>query len=475
MALSSKEKKELAKQRKTAAKQAQKYHKEQEKKKKSSAKQSANTAQKKKKHKPGRLEQAVIDRSKENYEDISREEKFRRESDRKIRSLEPKDFEDGYYIDEFSEMQKREKRAKVIRKQENEVIRRSKKPLTQKQIRRKRVLISAGIIALVLVIGIVLSLTVLFKTEKIEIEGDEFYYEDQITAFCGVNLQQNIFIASLQATPEKIVENLPYVEDAKVGFAIPDTVTITITDAVPSYVIKDGNNYLLVSAKGRIIDSLTENKDKLPELTCGELTDKTVGNHVKFEDENIPDILEGVAESLHQNEVKDISGFDVTDPANITLNYDDRIRINIGLPEDIDYKIKTAVTIINEKLDPNDTGAVAGTLDVSTCNTNRMSHYKPAETVRPVIQGTTSPTQSSTADPADGAQGGDAQAYDENYYYEEPYDYSADYNNQDYYGQDNNQIYNEGVQDDQALWTPEPDYSPQDEIAYAPDNNEAAW
>ena len=88
MALSPKEKKELAKQRKSTAKQAQKFHKEQEKKKKSSAKQSKSTAQKKKKHKPGRLEQAVIDRTKENYEDISREEKFRRESDEKIRSLE---------------------------------------------------------------------------------------------------------------------------------------------------------------------------------------------------------------------------------------------------------------------------------------------------------------------------------------------------------------------------------------------------
>ena len=290
MALSPKEKKELAKQRKSTAKQAQKFHKEQEKKKKSSAKQSKSTAQKKKKHKPGRLEQAVIDRTKENYEDISREEKFRRESDEKIRSLEPQDFEDGYYIDEYAEMQKREKRARVIRKQENEVIKRNKKPLTQKQIRRRRVLISVGMIALVLVIGIVLSLTVLFKTEKIDVEGDEFYYEDQITAFCGVNLQQNIFIASIQATPEKIVENLPYVEEAKVGFAIPDTVTIKITDAVPSYVIMDGNNYLLVSSKGRIIDSLTDNSNKYPELTCGELNDKTVGKYV---DESIGAIVTG--------------------------------------------------------------------------------------------------------------------------------------------------------------------------------------
>ena len=57
-----------------------------------------------------------------------------------------------------------------------------------------------------------------------------------------------------------------------------------------------------------------------------------------------------------------------------------RITINIGLPDDIDYKIRTAMTIINEKLDPNNTGLIAGTLDVSACSTSKISHYKPAAT-----------------------------------------------------------------------------------------------
>ncbi|MFZ1651581.1 MAG: hypothetical protein WAT50_08050, partial [Ruminococcus bromii] len=70
----------------------------------------------------------------------------------------------------------------------------------------------------------------------------------------------------------------------------------------------------------------------------------------------------------------------VSDTANIKLVYDGKITINIGLPDDIDYKIRTAMTIINEKLDPNNTGLVAGTLDVSACSTSKISHYKPAAT-----------------------------------------------------------------------------------------------
>lgn len=93
---------------------------------------------------------------------------------------------------------------------------------------------------------------------------------------------------------------------------------------------------------------------------------------MSFSDANVPDILEDVSQSLINNKVKNITGFDVTDTANIKLVYDGRIDINIGLPDDIDYKIRTAMTIINEKLDPNNTGLVAGTLDVSACSTSKF-------------------------------------------------------------------------------------------------------
>ena len=389
--LSSKDKKQIAKQRKDAAKQAQKYHKEQEKKSKKSSSQAKKQSRSKSK-----IEQAVNSRKTVKFENISREEKFMRESEKKIRNLEPKDFEDGYYIDEYTERKKQRRRAQVIQEQESEVIRRNKKHRTPKQLKIKRIIISTVILLVVLTVGIILSLTVLFKTEKIEVEGDQYYYEDQIIAFSNVQLQQNIFIATMGSTPENISKNLSYVEEADVSFSIPDTVKITIKNAIPSYVIKNGNEYLLVSSKGRILDTVPENKDNLPELKCGELKETKVGENVSFTDENVPDILEAVSDSLIENEVKDITGFDVTNTANITLNYDNRITINVGLPEDIDYKIKTAMTIINEKLDPNGAKTITGTLDVSTSNTNKVSRYLPFEETLPSStdpQTTTAPVE----------------------------------------------------------------------------------
>lgn len=412
--LTSKERKSLEKQRKNAAKQAEKYHKEKAKQDKR-AKKSPNPKKEQQKKAPkSKIEEAFLKQKEEQesqrqVENMSREEKFRRKGKAKIKNLKPKDYEDGYYVDEFGEKQKQEKRAKEIRAQEREVIRRRKKSLTSTQIKHRRIALYSSIFAAVLIIGVILSLTVLFKTEKIEVVGDKYYDEKQIIAFSGVEYQENIFMGAMYNTSDKIVKNLSYIESASVSFNIPDTITITVVDATPSYVIPNGNGYLLVSSKGRILEEISENKDKLPELTCGDIKTTEVGQYVSFSDANVPDILEDVSQSLINNKVKNITGFDVTDTANIKLVYDGRIDINIGLPDDIDYKIRTAMTIINEKLDPNNTGLVAGTLDVSACNTSKISHYKPAATqptaaTQATTQATTQAADSS-ADTGDGYTG----------------------------------------------------------------------
>ena len=124
--MDSKDKKQLAKQRRDAAKQAQKYHKEQEKQNKKSSAKAVKSSSSKSKIKEAVNERRAKRRSERR--NMTREEKYRREGEEKLRNLQPHDFEGGYYIDEFSEKQRQEKRAQEIRKQENEVIHRNNKP-----------------------------------------------------------------------------------------------------------------------------------------------------------------------------------------------------------------------------------------------------------------------------------------------------------------------------------------------------------
>lgn len=438
--LSAEERRKIQKQGKQAAKEAQKYHKSKEKaaksssgqkkkssankqndaknrdeikkpntapsKKKTSAQKSKSTKSEKKPEKKShsQIEQKLNEQMKKQRDDLSKEERYIRKSEKKIKNLKPKAYDDGFYIDEFGERQKQQKVAQNIREQENEKVKRLKKPMTSSQIKKRRIMASVITCGVVLVIGIILSLTVLFKTEKIEIEGDSFYSEEQILSFANVALQSNIFVGKMTATPDKIAEKLPYVESAKVDFVIPDTIKITIQDAVPSYVIVNDGKFLLISSKGRILDVMADNSSNYPVLSSSALQTTTIGEYVSYSDENVPVILEEISDSLSKHEFKGITGIDVTNTANIKLVYDNRIAVIIGLPEDIDYKIRTAMAIITEKLDPNKTGAIYGTLDVSSCSTNKTSRFNPNETIAVTTAptGTVNPTQG-TADASEPA------------------------------------------------------------------------
>ena len=442
--LSAEERRKIGKQRKQAAKEAQKYRKNREKAVKSSTKQENKDSAKKQNEpkkqgenkKPktapskknynaqkakatknntksekkaenkshSKIEQKLNEQMKKQRDDLSQEERFIRKSEKKIKNLKPRAYDDGFYIDEFGERQKQQRVAQSIHEQENEKVKRLKKPMTSNQIKKRRIMASAITCGVVLLIGVILSLTVLFKTEKIEVEGNSFYSEDQILSYANVALQSNIFVGKMTATPDKIAEKLPYVESAKVDFVVPDTIKITITDAVPSYVIINDGKFLLISSKGRILDVMADNSSNYPVLSSSSLKNTTVGEYVSYSDENVPVILEEISDSLSKNEFKGITGIDVTNTANIELVYDNRIAVIIGLPEDIDYKIRTAMAIITEKLDPNKTGAIYGTLDVSSFSTTKTSRFNPNETIAVTTAptGTVNPTQG-TADASEPA------------------------------------------------------------------------
>ena len=421
-----KDKKQLAKQRRETARQAQRFHKEQEKQEKQNKKPSDKA--KKTDVAKSKIRDAVNARREkrraEQQENLSREEKFRRESNEKIRNLEPRDHEEGYFIDEYAEKQKQERRAREIRKQEREVIRRNKKPMTFKQIRLKHILISAGLFTAVLVFGVILCFTVLFKTETINVNGDVYYEKDQVGAFSNVSSGQNLFIGTWNSTPEEIVKNLPYIESAEVSFDMPDTINIDVKNAIPTYAIQNGSGWLVVSSKGRILDIVNYKTDDLVELKCGDIGAGTKGSYIDFGDDSVSDILHSVAKSFADCGVDKVTGFDITNLSSIVISYDNRIDINIGLPEDIEYKIKTAFTIINEKLDPNNTGTIAGTLDVSTCNKNKISRYKPSATVPPTVPAVTEPQTTAPGEQTTTPVQDDYSGYDDSY--DDGYDDSYD-------------------------------------------------
>ena len=304
-----------------------------------------------------------------------REEKRERENEFGMLSEFSDEYHD-FYIDEVgATIESQEKLEEAVEKVPGVIAR--KKPVSPLRRKVRRILSFIAIITVVIVVGVVLSLTVLFKTQSYEVIGNSLYNESDIVDVCNIPEGTNIFLAPKKPAAERIKSSFPYFEDVKVGFKIPDTIKIEIVEAVEGYLVKiSDKDYLVISTKGRILNRVSDKSAyDLPIFIGPKLVSGDIGDYVEYEDETIVDMIENITQVFADNGYQGITEVDATNPANITFTYDGRIKVNIGIPEDISYKIRTAMTIITTKIDVNPGSRICGKLDVSRCNDTKRSYF----------------------------------------------------------------------------------------------------
>lgn len=340
-----------------------------------------------------------------------------------------------FYVDEVSESRRAEREARPERPERPSRSSRSaaerRKPVSPLRRKLIRILSTAAIVAVILIIGVVLSLTVLFKTQSYEVIGNNLYPETEIISTCGINKGENIFLANKRAAEDRIVKRFPYIEAVHVSFSIPDTIKIDITEAAEGYLFKvSDTEYLIISTKGRVLNRISDKSgSKLPIFIGPKLASGEIGQDIAYEDDSILSIIDSITQVFDDNGYQNITEVDATDAANITFTYDGRIKVKLGYPEDLSYKIRTAMTIINGNIDVNPNNKPTGVLDVSRCDVTKRSYFREGE-----IDPTEAPTQdpSQPATESTGDSGGEDEWSEDEYSEDEWSDSDYDWNEGDW-------------------------------------------
>lgn len=268
-----------------------------------------------------------------------------------------------------------------------------KKPLSKKQRKFKNVLLAIGMALGVFVIGLVLSLTVLFRCENIIVEGVTRYDQQAIISASTLDYGKNIFLTNRTLACDKIEAKYPYIEEAEIRLSIPNTLRINVTEATPEYYIQDGTRYYIISKNSKLLEEVIERDQNIPTIKGCKLKRPKVGETVDVENSKVITVLNEVAESMTANAVTGIKEINLSDMSNIELNYEDRITIVIGMPEDIDYKIRTAMTIIYTKLSEADKGRLncSNLVEGRTDGKANQSSFRPNNLI--VEETTETPTE----------------------------------------------------------------------------------
>lgn len=263
-------------------------------------------------------------------------------------------------------------------------VRRKKKPLSPFQRKVRRVLVYVLIVAGILLAGVILSMTVLFKTENIVVNvPDNFYSAEDIISASGLHYQDNIFMAGKARAEERLEEKFPYIKSAEVTAVIPDTINIDITLSTPSFAVKTDKLTYIANEDCKVLEvASTADEVDVPLIEGVEVKSAKAGENLEFESDLVKDILAEIFNFAKEKGYKKITRLDIetqtaqsgTQTLEIRYVYDDRIVVYLGIPENITYKMQTAQTIINEKLDVNNT-VLTGELDVSQSYDTKKSYF----------------------------------------------------------------------------------------------------
>ena len=210
-----------------------------------------------------------------------------------------------------------------------------KRKLRQIKMRRRRIITALVFFGILFIaVGVILSLTVLFPIEQINVSGSEKYTSDEIIAACGIKTGDNLFMSS--ADEEELKEKLPYIESVSVSRKLPSTLIIKVKDASEYACFSTGGKYYAVSEKWQVLSAYDIKPEGIFEIKA-DGTECTPGKTVVFSGEKSETLIKDIISLAGEYSLK-IDGIDITNELAVTVGVDGRFSVNFGTSNNLSEK-----------------------------------------------------------------------------------------------------------------------------------------
>lgn len=285
-------------------------------------------------------------------------------------------------------------------------------------------------------IGVLLSVTLLFNIKKIVVKGDVDYKSEDIIRVSGINNGDNLVRLDSKKASESILSSMIYIESAEIDKQYPGTLVINVSRCVSTAYIECEDGYLVVSAKGKILDKVNEMPEELMIIKGFEPVNETPGTYLQSADTQKDSIAGEFLKISGSEEKHKITAVDMTDKYEINVDYENRITFEMGNSNDISYKLNLAETVLAEiSDDKKGYMKMVGTNQISFREKEDVEKSDNKIPIKEEDMPSTESTQpGENADEDNGYSGEDgyaeeAYSYDE---YEEDY-YENEYSDEEYY------------------------------------------
>ena len=228
--------------------------------------------------------------------------------------------------------------------------------------RRRRTIITVCLMLLFIGVGFLLSVTVLFQIGDYRVDGESIYSQEELVEAFGYQPGENMFQFKISEVEEQMLQKLPYLESIKVRRSLPKTVVFIVTPAQEKYCIETAAGTLVLSENLRILRSAQAAESGLCTISGLQPEKTDIGQTLSTGDATTDELVKTVLDALNASELSPLTALDFTDPYDIQLTYDGRIRIKLGTTAQLDYKLEMIKKTLE---DSYFTDTTTGTLDGS--------------------------------------------------------------------------------------------------------------
>lgn len=234
---------------------------------------------------------------------------------------------------------------------------------------RLRLFLVLVVLDVVLIIATVLMLPTAFQTtdqktgqtmewfgvKTITVKGNTRYDDEAIIGVSGIRVGQSIFSVNKRKAVENIRETFAYTANVAVEVGFSRHVVITITEAQELGAVylagdpaaKKEGRWMVVSRSGLGLMELpveSERPFRRLYLKGADTVGNAIGSAV-LGDHDLRDALT-LCDAMAANGLTGVGEIDLSDRANIRLNWKNQIIINLGNNSNLEYEIKVAVRSI---------------------------------------------------------------------------------------------------------------------------------
>ena len=231
-------------------------------------------------------------------------------------------------------------------------------------------------------VAFVMALSIFFRVKVITISGAETYSAWAVREAAGIMEGDHLLTFGRAGACGKILANLPYVEKARIGIKLPDTVNIEIEELDVAYSVEgqDGG-WWLITSQGKVVEQINivtaENYTKVLGV---KIDTPIVGEDAKALEapptetlesgEDAPVLVTGgqrlnaaleILQALENNDiVGEAASVNVADLQDIELWYGQRYQVSLGDSSNLPHKIDCMYDVILQMKDYQ-----TGMLDIS--------------------------------------------------------------------------------------------------------------